>query len=302
MKIKGKVFILLILTNLFWAGNFVFGKMVGSELSPLWITFSRWVLALIILFPLAFFLEKKPDWKLVRKNWHLLVIQGILGVIAYNLFLYQALRYTSATNAALVNTINPGVIVFFSFLLLKEKMTTTQILGLLLSLFGAIVVLTKGNIIQILHDNYNAGDILMIGAVIVWTFYSLLGRRIPLPPITTTAFSTLFAMMILAPFAFYQGIDFSKITTIGIIGIIYMVLFPSACSFVFWNMALKQVSPNQAGIFLNLIPVFTAIIGLFLGESISSQQIVGGAFVFLGVILTSGLKIKHKHLEHRRTF
>lgn len=58
MKIKGKVFILLILTNLFWAGNFVFGKMVGSELCPLWITFARWILALTILFPLAFFLEK----------------------------------------------------------------------------------------------------------------------------------------------------------------------------------------------------------------------------------------------------
>ncbi|MFT8320876.1 MAG: DMT family transporter [Bacillus sp. (in: firmicutes)] len=292
MKMNGRVFILLLLTTLFWAGNFVFGKMVGTELTPVWITFSRWVLALLILLPLAFFLEKMPDWKIVRKHCHLLVIHGILGVIAYNLLLYQALKYTSATNAALVNTINPGIIVFFSFLLLKEKMTKTQISGLLISLFGAIVLLTEGKISQIFHSQYNTGDLLMIGAVVAWTFYSLLGRRIPLPPITTTAISTLFAMIILAPFAFMQGIDFSKMTTVGMVGILYMVLFPSACSFVFWNMALKQISPNQAGIFLNLIPVFTAMIGLFLGESISNEQIVGGIFVFLGVILTSGIKKK----------
>lgn len=288
---KGNVFILLILATLFWAGNFVFGKVVGTELSPLWITFSRWVLALFILFPLAYFLEKRPGWKQLSKNVPLLVIQGILGVIAYNLFLYEALNYTSATNAALVFTINPGMIVLFSLLFLKEKITKVQTIGLLLSLFGAIVLLTRGNIGELFSHEYNYGDVLMIGGVLVWTFYSLIGKKITLPPITTTAISTLFAMIMLAPFVLMEGLNTDNISLIGITGVIYMAIFPSAGSFIFWNIALKKVGANQAGVFLNLIPVFTAIIAIFIGETISIQQVVGGAFVFFGVFLTSKAKV-----------
>ena len=104
---KYRVWLLLVAANLFWAGNYVFGKYVLTEMTPLWITFSRWVLALIFLCPIAYFIEK-PKWKMIRKAWLSLVSMGVLGIFGYNMVLYSALAYTSSTNAALVSALNLG--------------------------------------------------------------------------------------------------------------------------------------------------------------------------------------------------
>lgn len=286
---KHRAWWLLFFCNLFWAGNFVFGKYVVTVLSPLWLTFARWVLALIVLIPLAILMEK-PDAKQVARQWLPLLLMGLFGVIGYNLFLYSALEYTSATNAALVAALNPGVIVLFSFFLLREKITGLQGVGFLVSLLGVIVVLTRGNLGQLLHMEYNRGDLLAIGAVLVWTFYSIIGRRVKgVAPITATASSTVLAVLMMLPFAIWQGVDLTAMQPLAITGFFYIVLFPSIFSFVFWNTSVRALGANKAGITLNLIPVFTAIISVLLGESITASQIWGGLLVFLGVTVASGI-------------
>ncbi|MDT8860106.1 DMT family transporter [Alkalihalobacillus sp. MEB130] len=285
---QARTWIFLILATLFWAGNYVFGKYVVAELTPVWITFSRWVLSLFILLPIAIIVEK-PDWKKVKESWLTLLLLGLLGIIGYNIILYTALGYTSPTNAALISAVNPGLIVLLSVFLLKESLTKIQITGLFVSLFGALIIITRGNLLGIFQMDYNRGDLLMIGAVIVWTFYSIIGKRISVPPITATAVSTFLAMVVLAPFAFWQGIDLAQVSSISIYGILYMCIFSSVCSFVFWNMSVRKVGASQAGIFLNLIPVFTALISMALGEAILTEQIIGGLLVFIGVYLTSGM-------------
>ncbi|GAX88941.1 DMT family transporter [Effusibacillus lacus] len=286
---KYKAWILLVFCNLFWAGNYIFGKYVIAEMSPLWITFSRWVLSLGMLFPIAHFLEK-PNWRHAGKEWPTLVAMGILGVIGYNLLLYSALAFTSPTNAALVSALNPGVIVLFSVFLLRERISLPQAGGFVVSLIGVLVILTKGNLGQLFHTEYNQGDLLMIGAVIVWTLYSIIGKRIAgVPPITATAISTFYSTLIMAPFAFIQGIDTGSISMVAVTGILYMTIFPSVGSFVFWNMSVRAIGASQAGIFLNLIPVFTALISLMLGETITASQVWGGLLVFAGVYLTTGM-------------
>lgn len=286
---KYRVWLLLVATTLFWAGNYVFGKYVLTEITPLWITFSRWLLALLFLFPIAYFLEK-PKWQMVKKAWLALISMGVLGIIGYNMVLYSALEYTSSTNAALVSALNPAVIVLFSVFLLREKITRLQTLGIVVSLIGTLVVITQGNLSQILQKQYNKGDILMLAAVVVWTLYSIIGRRLTtIPPITATAVSALFATLIMAPFAIAQGIDVTKISPLALTGILYMAIFPSVLSFVFWNMSVRAIGISQAGIFLNLIPVFTAIISGVLGVRITGTQVVGGSLVFMGVYLTTGM-------------
>ncbi|MFY0544575.1 DMT family transporter [Brevibacillus sp. H7] len=283
-----RIWLMLILCNLFWAGNYVFGKYVIAEMTPLWITFSRWLLALFFLFPIACFFEK-PDWKAVRQAWIPLVGMGALGGIGYNLVLYSALQYTSATNAALVSALNPGVIVLCSVFLLRERISGIQVSGVVLSLFGVLVILTQGKLGQVFHTEYNTGDLYMLAAVMIWTFYSILGKRLAIPPITATAVSTLFATLMMAPFALAQGIDMANIGPLAVTGIIYMVIFPSVCSFVFWNLSVRAIGASKAGVFLNLIPVFTAMISMILGEKITGAQVWGGLLVFLGVYLTSGM-------------
>lgn len=286
---KYRVFLLLVICNLFWAGNYVFGKYVVSEMTPLWITFSRWMLASLLLIPIAYFAEN-PKWSPIRKQWYLLLSMGILGIAAFNLTLYSALNYTSATNASLISALNPGLIVLCSIFLLREKISWIQVLGLIFSLLGVFLILVRGHLGQIFQTEYNRGDLIMIISIVVWTLYSILGKRIKnIPPITTTAVSALFGTIIMAPFAFYQGINIAKISSLAVTGIVYMVIFPSIGSFVLWNMSIREIGASRAGIFLNFIPLFTAIISWVLGEKITTAQVCGGLLVFIGVYLTTGM-------------
>ncbi|MBS3994557.1 MAG: DMT family transporter [Alkaliphilus sp.] len=286
---KYKIWMMLTACNLFWAGNYVFGKYLVNEMTPLWITFSRWSVASLLLLGIACIFEK-PNWSVVIKHWRMYIAMGLLGLVGYNTVLYSALDYTSSTNAALVSALNPGVIVLFSVFLLKERLTRLQLGGMALSLLGVLVILTGGKLTQLLAMDFNRGDLLMIVAVLLWTGYSLLAKRIKeVPPITLTAMSALFATFILAPFALDEGIRIQDISSLATMGIVYIIIFPSVGSFVFWNISVRQIGASQAGIFLNLIPVFTAIISWSLGEKISSFQILGGILVFSGVYLTTGM-------------
>lgn len=286
---KYKVWTLLVLCNLFWAGNYVFGKYVVGEMSPFWLTFSRWFLASFVLFGIATILEK-PDWSKVLREWKKLTSMAVLGVIGYTLIVYIALRYTSSTNAALVNSLNPALISIAAAIFLKERISRLQYTGIGISLLGVLVVLTRGNLLQVLQIRYNNGDLLMLVAIVVWTIYSIIGKRLNnIPAITATATTSIIATILMAPFAIYQGIDLAALSPMAWTGIIYITLFPSVGSFIFWNIGVKELGANKTGIFLNLIPVFTAIISWALGNQITAAQIIGGLLVFAGVYVTTGM-------------
>lgn len=116
-----------------------------------------------------------------------------------------------------------------------------------------------------------------------------MGQREGVAPITSTASSTLLAVLMMLPFAIWEGVDLTAMQPLAITGLFYIVLFPSIFSFVFWNTSVRALGANKAGITLNLIPVITAIISIMLGESITSSQIWGGLLVFLGVTVASGI-------------
>ncbi|MBE3570525.1 MAG: DMT family transporter [Bacillales bacterium] len=283
---KYQVFLFLVLANLFWAGNYVFGKYVVAEMSPLQMTFSRWVIAIFLLFPLAHWIER-PDWKNVWDKWKILIVLSLLGILGYNLLLYEALRFTTSLNAALVNSINPAVIVLFSAILLKERISLVNGFGLVISLLGVLLVLTKGHLEQIFLIDYNRGDLLMLLDILVWTFYSILGKKIQnVPPISATAVSVLLGLVMLLPFILVSGVHF-PLSKEAAIGIFYIGIFPSVGSFVFWNASIREIGPSRAGIYLNLITVFTALLSLIMGKPITFVQILGGLLVFIGVYLSS---------------
>lgn len=290
---KHKIYLFLILANLFWAGNYIFGKLVVAELSPIQITFSRWAIAVCLLFPIAHFFEK-PSWKMVFGKWRILLVMGLLGAMGYNLLLYEALHYTTSLNASLVNAMNPALIAICAALFLKENVTPSRIVGLLISFIGVLIVLTNGHIELIFQNNYNVGDLIMLGAISIWTIYSLLGRSIKsIPPISATAVSALLGLIVLLPFFLMSDMKF-PLSQSATIGILYIGIFPSVGSFIFWNSAIREIDASRSGIYMNLITVFTAIISVMLGNPISLSQIVGGLFVFAGVYITTLKKMKNK--------
>jgi drug/metabolite transporter (DMT)-like permease len=167
-------------------------------------------------------------------------------------------------------------------------MAKAQIGGFLLSLIGVLFILTQGSLSRLLSTDYNKGDLLMLAAISSWTLYSLLIKKLTnIPPITATAVSSLIAVFMMLPFVASSPVFIQPIGTRSVIGIVYMAVFPSVGSYLLWNFSLRTVSASQAGITLNLIPVFTALIGITIGEQVTVAQILGGLLVFAGVTLTS---------------
>ncbi|MFJ8236252.1 DMT family transporter [Ureibacillus sp. NPDC094379] len=292
---KYGAYISLLLCNFFWSTNIVLGQFLITALPLIWLTFLRWTFAIVVLILLARFFEKVDYWQVIKNSWLKLASMGLLGVVLFNLLTYISLQYTSPTNVGLISALSPTCIMFFSAFLLKEKLSTIQASGFIISFFGVVFILTSGNPLQLIHTKYNFGDFLMIIVVLCWTFYSIIGRKLlSVAPITTTALSAFFGLILMLPYALVTPIHFSKISFVEIVSILYIGIFASAFSFVLWNKSVHVVGVGKASISMNLVPVITASIVILLGEKITNAQIWGGIIVLLGVLLTMGIFEKRK--------
>lgn len=274
----------LILANLFWAGNFVVGQAALDTLDPLQLTFWRWALAALPLVVLAQVLER-PDWAAVLRRWRVLLLLSVLGMSGYTLLLYSALQHTSALNASLVTAANPALIVVLSVVLLRERPRALGWAGIGLGLAGVLLVLSGGDLGRLLTFSLGAGELLIVAAITVWALYTIIARRLPLPAITATAVQVAMAALVLAPVALATGAGLPG-TASGAWSLAYIAVFPSLGSYLLWNLALKRTSAANAGNYLNLIAVFTAVITVLLGQPITVPQVLGGVLVITGVLLT----------------
>lgn len=286
-----KAALFLILATLFWAGNFVFGAAALDSVDPISLTWIRWALALVPLAIVAQLIEK-PDWRAALRHLPLMTVLGVLGITGFSLMLYYALQFTSPLNASLINAVNPALIVVLAALLpaalqggRREYLTWRSVLGILLGLVGVVIVITDGDVLALLRQGLNPGDLLMLGAILAWSIYTLVGRRIhDVPPITSTAVQTAAAVVLLTPFLAINGLQWpDELPGWGAIG--YIVVFPSIGAYILWNAATRRVPAATASIYINLMVVFTALIGLPFGYGISWMQVLGGLLVVAAVVL-----------------
>jgi drug/metabolite transporter (DMT)-like permease len=278
------MYLFLALANLFWAGNYVFGEMVTREISPISLTFFRWAFAVLPLIALAWLVER-PNWRAAWREWKLHLLQSVLGLTGYTLLLYAALGLTGAVNASVISAINPATIALGAAIFLHERLNRVQSLGIAVAFVGVSVVLTGGDLGQLIEQGFGVGDLLVIGSVIAWTVYSLISRRLETPPITATSVQAVFAVVTMLPLIAFTGVSLPS-TTGGALGLAYIVVFPSMAGYALWNIGASRVGPARAGIFLNLLPVFTVLIALAFGATLEVPALVGGAVVIVGVWLT----------------
>jgi drug/metabolite transporter (DMT)-like permease len=280
-----KASIYLVLATLFWSGNFVVGQAAVATMTPLELTFWRWALAALPLVLLAHFVER-PDWRAVLGRWRVLLLLSLLGMSGYTLLLYTALQHTSALNASLITAANPALIVVMAIFFLGEKPGPYGWLGIALGLAGVVLVLTRGELHRAFSITFNAGELLMIGSIVVWGFYTIIARRLGLPAIAATAVQVVLATAILCPFALVAGTEFPA-TAAERWSLAYIAVFPSLGAYLFWNLALKTTAPATAGNYLNLMVVFTAAITVIMGIPVSVPQVIGGLLVIAGVLMAS---------------
>ena len=280
-----KAMIALVFATLFWAGNYVVGAIAVQSISPLDLTWLRWVLAAVPLLILAQLVEK-PDWRRALRSWRRLAVLAALGVAGYVLLLYTALEYTSALSASLINAANPAVMALLAAVVLRERLGWRVVAGLILGLFGVLLVITNGSLGSVFSMRFNIGDLLMLVAITVWSVYTIVGRKLDVPPITATAIQATMVAVALAPFAIAGGVTWPAEASVGL-SVVFIAVVPSIGAYVLWNLALKQVSPTTAGLYLNFVTVFTVIISVILGAQLTLAQAIGGLVVFAGVALSS---------------
>jgi len=290
-------FLFLTLSSLFWSGNFLTGKLAfNNDLSPFKLSFFRWLLAFMVLLPFTI-REILSSFDLYIKNIFLMIILSILGIAIFNSFTYISLRTTLVINSSLMTSITPILIIFFSWLIFKTKTDSIQFLGIFLSLFGTLCIVLKGNINNLFNLHLIPGDIWMFVAVLCWSLYSVLLKKIDknLSQLATLEILIFIGLIFIFPFYIFESLNegFYPKKNIDFYMIFYVSIFAGIISFFFWNRGVRLIGANRAGFFLHLIPVFSSIWAVFfLNEIFSLFHVIGVIFIIIGIVLANIKRIQ----------
>jgi drug/metabolite transporter (DMT)-like permease len=284
-------YLLLILTTLFWSGNFVISRGMHNALPPVALSFWRWALAccILCLFGLRHLLVQRS---LAQSHKRFLLTQALLGVAGFNTLIYWAMQSTTAINAALINSATPILIVIISWVRFGERLAWRQALGVLLSLSGVIFIISGGNITALLQLQVGYGDLLVVGAACLWATYSVNLKNYP-PGLHPLAYQTAIAIIGLAALLPLYLLELASgktfaVTISTIATIAYVAIFASVLAFIFWNKAVSALGANIAGPFIHLMPVFSTILAvLFLDETLGGVQLAAIFMIFSGIVLAT---------------
>jgi drug/metabolite transporter (DMT)-like permease len=284
-------YLLLTLPPFFWSCNSIIGRGLHEQVPPLAMTFYRWLFALAFLTPFAIG-HVIRDWPAIRRGLKALLPLGIVGIGSHNALAYAALNYTTATNAVLLNSVIPVLIVALSFVFLRERLSPRQALGIAISLAGVVAILSHGSWSELASLQLNRGDVLMLLSVLLWSIYTISLRWRP-PGLSLLSFLFSIAVigdvailpLYLAESALSRTVAWSWQAIAALAGV---GLFSSVLAYIFWNRGVEQVGARVAGLFVHLMPVFGALLAwLFLGERLFTFHVIGIALILTGIYLTT---------------
>ena len=290
-------YILLVLTTLFWSGNFIVGKAASTyEIPPFSLNFYRWLFAGLILLPFTFreILKKK---NYIYNNIGFFIILGITSITIFNSTVYYSLYYMQVISGVLMISTIPVWIMFISSILGIEKTNKFQLLGVILSLLGVLFIITKSDLNVIRNLAFNKGDLIMATGMFAWALYSALLKKktYEISQITLLEVVIISGLVFLIPIYILE-MNFGNQIIIGkpfILTLSYVVIFPGLASFFFWIKGIGIIGANRAGVFLHLMPVFGSIMAIILfDEKFMIYHLLGAIFIIAGITL-SNKKIKN---------
>ena len=293
MKIK--IYTLLALCVLFWASNFILGRYLHNEFEPITLAFYRWLGVFLCVLPF-FISDFKTILGVIKEHYVHTFVLAFFSIVCFNTLLYFGLEKTTATNALLINSVFPILVLFLSFIILKTSITKNQIIGIVLSTLGVIFIVLQGDFNQISTFSLNGGDIFILLATLSWALYSVLLKYKPLNLSAMQFFTAMVVIgfILLLPFYLFstQSIAADLITVKKHYDIlVFMVIFPSILSFLFWNKGILEIGADKTGQFTHLMPVFgTALAYIFLEETLQTYHFLGMGLIFSGIYLSLFLK------------
>lgn len=279
-------YVLLTLVSLFWAGNIVLGRGVAGQVPPVALAWFRWTLAFLILLPFCW-RALKQDWPLIRKHIGLLTLISLSGIAVYNTIYYWGLQFTPALNGLLMQSMAPLLIALWAFILIGDRLSAGQALGISVSLLGAVIIICRGDLSVITHIDFNIGDVALFIATVLYAFYSaLLARRPPMSRPGFLAFSIGWGAVLLTPAFIWERISGPPLhfTWLALGSFAYVSVFASVLAYLFFNRGVDLIGPNRAAPFFHLMPLFGSVLAIvFLGEQPFPYHALGYALVLTGV-------------------
>ncbi len=265
------------------------GKFAVGHISPMVLTFARWLLAFIIIAIMAHH-HVRTDWPAIRRNLFFLMSMGTTGYTGFNVLLYSALHHTTAINVAIEQSAMPLMIFLGNLVIFRQRFGWAQIAGFNLTLLGVALVVTNGALLRLASQSLNRGDVMMFFAALLYSGYSIGLRNRPEMHWLSLLFamfagallSSLLAMM----WEINAGLAIYPTTPIGYIAVIFTGLFASIIAQAAYIEGVAKLGANSAGIYINLLPVFAAILAvLLLGETLGSHHAVALMLVVGGITL-----------------
>lgn len=285
-------YLLLVLAASFWGGNFNIARAFNMEIPPMGLSFWRWTVAGLVLLPFVW-RPMRTQWQVFQQHWGLVLALGILGVTGFNTLVYFGLQTTTATNGVLMQSVNPIFIIALSSLLLGEFASKRQWIGILLSLLGVLVILIQGQVTNLLKLDFHAGDLVILLAVLDWSLYTVLLRKLPheLRGLPILGYTIAIGILGILPLYLAEIIWTSRVMPfngISISSVVYVALFPSVLSYLFWNHGTQRIGANRAGQFAHVVPISGILIAvLLLGEQLHFYHLLGITLVAAGIVLAN---------------
>jgi drug/metabolite transporter (DMT)-like permease len=291
MPVYMMVYFKLILTALFWGGTFIAGRYATCNIGPFSIAFLRFATASMFLILATWKTERK--FPPLRKRQLLFVfLLGMTGIFTYNVMFFKGLKIIEAGRASLVIATCPVFITIASTLFLKERINISRAVGIIISVCGAIVVISKGDISQIFQGNLGRGELYIFCCVLSWVAYSLIGKAAmnDLSPLVSVSYSVVVGAVALAVPAYFEGLlqNIGNFALLEWVSILYLSIFGTVIGFVWYYKGIQRIGPTKAGLFINLVPVFAILLSfLILREAITISLLIGAVLVISGVYITN---------------
>jgi drug/metabolite transporter (DMT)-like permease len=284
-------FTLLALANLLWSGNWVIGRALRDVFDPIALNFWRWLVAVLVMTPfaLAAAFERRA---IIRRHAGTIALLAVTGVVAFQSLVYLGLESTTAINAVLINASGPLFFIACSWVLDRERAAPRQIVGMLISFFGILIIVRHGDLGRLLQLEFHRGDAWILLAMPMWGLYSVLLKRIA-PELRGIALAFVVAAFGLAMLVPMYAVDalhgpLRWPTVAEVAAVLYIGLAASVLAFLSWNRGVEIVGANAAGFTLPLLPAFGTVLAIiFLGESFQRFHAAGIATILVGVILAT---------------
>ncbi len=293
-----KIYIKLVLTMIFWGGTFISGRMLAGHVPPSIAAFLRFATAATVLLIVLY----RRNGRLPTVPTRLLlpiICLSLTGVFSYNMLFFWGLQSVAAGRASVIIANNPVFIAVFASLIFRERLGLIKSLGVPISVIGAVIAISNGDVAGLLSGGFGRGDLMIFGCVLSWVAFSLIGKAVidHIPPLTAIFYtSTLGALLLLFP-AILDGLfgTLGKYTFLDWGNIAFLGIFGTALGFVWYYEGIEHIGATRAGLFINIVPLSAIIMAFFLlGEPVTFSLLVGTVLVLAGVYLTNN-GLPHLH-------